>query len=74
MARGLCELRAKNQPGAYELQDAVLCAYVKGEYNIASDMPVRTLRGLMTGSGIGKLCEMADVPPIVQDFEVFRFG
>ncbi len=69
MARGLCELRAKNQPGAYELQDAVLCAYVKGEYNIASDMPVRTLRGLMTGSGIGKLCEMADVPPIVQDFE-----
>lgn len=69
MAQGLCELRTKPQPGAYELQDAVLCAYVKGEYNIASDMPVRTLRELMTGKGIGSLCAMADVPPIVQDFE-----
>ncbi len=69
MARGLCELRAKPQPGVYELQDAVLCAYVKGEYNIASDMPVQMLRELMTGKGIGKLCSAADVPPIVQDFE-----
>ncbi|MDE7325906.1 MAG: hypothetical protein K2N63_06490 [Lachnospiraceae bacterium] len=69
MAQGLGELRAKPQPGAYELQDAVLCSYVKGEYNIASDMPVQTLRGLMTGRGIGRLCAMANVPPIVQDFE-----
>ncbi|MDE7298583.1 MAG: hypothetical protein K2N94_07105, partial [Lachnospiraceae bacterium] len=69
MAQGLGELRAKPQPGAYELQDAVLAAYIKGEYNIASDMPVRVLRELMTGKGIGTLCAHADVPPIVQDFE-----
>ncbi len=69
MAQGLCELRAKAQPGAYELQDAVLCSYVKGEYNIASNMPVQMLRELMTGKGIGRLCSAADVPPIVQDFE-----
>lgn len=69
MAQGLCELRAKPQPGAYELQDAVLSSYVKGEYNIASDLPIRVLRGQMTGKGIGRLCAQADVPPIVQDFE-----
>lgn len=69
MAQGLCELRGKPQPGAYELQDAVLSSYVKGEYNIASDLPIRILRGQMTGKGIGRLCAQADVPPIVQDFE-----
>ena len=69
MAKALGELRRKLQPGAYELQDAVLSSYVKGEYNIASDLPVRTLRGFMTGKGIGKLCTEADVPPIVKDFE-----
>ncbi len=69
MAQGLCELRAKPEPGAYELQDAVLASYVKGEYNLASDLPLRVLRGHMTGKGIGRLCAQADVPPIVQDFE-----
>lgn len=69
MAQGLCSLRGKPQPGAYELQDAVLSSYVKGEYNIASDMPVRILRQLMTGTGSGALCTQADVPPIVLDFE-----
>ena len=69
MAQGLCELRAKPEPGAYELQDAVLAAYIKGEYNLASDLPIRVLRGHMTGKGIGRLCAQADVPPIVQDFE-----
>ncbi len=69
MAQGLSELRGKPQPGAYELLDAVQASYVKGEYNIASDMPVRTLRKLMTGRGTGKLCEKADMPPILHDFE-----
>lgn len=69
MAQGLSELRAKPAPGAYELQDAVLAAYIKGEYNLASDLPMRILRGNMTGRGIGRLCAQADVPPIVQDFE-----
>lgn len=76
MAQGLSTLRGKPQPGAYELLDAVLSSYIKGEYNIASDMPVRILRKLMQGSGTGSLCEMADVPPILHDFETQskRFG
>ncbi len=77
MAQGLMELRSKPQPGAYELLDAALSSYVKGEYNIASDTPIRILRQLMTGEGMGTLCAQADVPPILQDFEAqcktFRF-
>ena len=56
MAQGLMELRSKPQPGAYELLDAALSSYVKGEYNIASDTPIRILRQLMTGEGMGTLC------------------
>ncbi|MDE6915463.1 MAG: hypothetical protein K2P39_01515 [Lachnospiraceae bacterium] len=69
MAQGLCSLRGKPQPGAYELQDAVLASYVKGECDLSSDMPVRALRRLMTGTGSGALCARADVPPIVLDFQ-----
>ncbi len=70
MAQGLGELRGKPQPGAYELLDAVLASYVKGECNIATDTPMRILQKWMTGQGMGKLCRQADVPPIIQDFEV----
>lgn len=69
MARGLAALRDKRQPGAYELLDAVLSSFVKGEYNYASDAPVRILRKHMTGSAMGRLCARADVPPIIHDFE-----
>lgn len=69
MVQGLGELRGKPQPGAYELLDAALSSYIKGEYNIASDMPIRILRRRMTGEGMGSLCAQADVPPILQDFE-----
>ena len=69
MSQGLSSLREKPQPGAYELQDAVLTSYVKGEYNLSSDMPVRVLRRLMTGTGSGALCTLADVPPIILDFQ-----
>lgn len=76
MAQGLAVLREKPQTGAYELQDAVLSSYVKGEYNITSDMPLRVLRRLMTGTGSGALCTLANVPPIVLDFQnqCRRFG
>ena len=76
MARGLAELRGKREPGAYELLDAVLSSFVKGEYNLASDTPVRILRKHMTGDGVGTLCKSADVPPIIHDFEAEckRFG
>ena len=69
MADGLSSLRGKAQPGAYELFDAVLSSYVKGEYTIATDTPMQILRKNMTGNAIGKLCDQAMVPPIVQDFE-----
>lgn len=69
MAEGLAGMRGKPQPGAYELQDAVLSSYVKGEYNITSDMPLRVLRRLMTGTGSGALCTLADVPPVILDFQ-----
>lgn len=76
MAKGLAGLRGKKEPGAYELLDAVLSSFVKGEYNLASDTPIRILKKLMTGNAIGALCRQADVPPIIFDFqeECRRFG
>ena len=69
MADGLAGLRGKREPGAYELLDAVLASFVKGEYTIATDTPLRILRKQMTGRSIGVLCKQADVPPIIHDFE-----
>lgn len=69
MAKGLADIRGKRQPGAYELLDAVLSSFVKGEYNIATDAPMRFLRKAMTGDAVGVLCRQADVPPIIHDFE-----
>lgn len=69
MTGGLSALRGKQQPGAYELLDAALSSFVKGEYNIAGDEPMRLLSRLMTGNRRGKLCMDAEVPPIIQDFE-----
>jgi len=69
MARGLAGLRGKREPGAYELLDAVLSSFIKGEYNMASDTPMRILRRHMTGNAVGELCRQADVPPIIYDFQ-----
>lgn len=76
MARGLAGLRGKQEPGAYELMDAVLSSYIKGECNLATDTPMRILRKQMTGNGVGELCAGADVPPIIYDFqeECRRYG
>ena len=69
MARDLAGLRGKREPGAYELLDAVLSCFVKGEYNIATDTPLRILKKRMTGNAVGALCSQADMPPIIHDFE-----
>ncbi len=69
MARGLAGLRGKQEPGAYELLDAVLSSFIKGECNMASDTPMRILRKQMTGNAVGELCSSADVPPIIYDFQ-----
>ena len=69
MASGLASLRDKTEPGAYELIDAVLSSFVKGEYNLSTETPMKILRRQMTGSSMGKLCQTASVPPIVYDYE-----
>lgn len=69
MAKGLAQLRGKREPGAYELLDAVLSSFVKGEYNIATDTPLRILKKRMTGNAVGALCSQADMPPIIHDFQ-----
>ena len=69
MARGLAELRGKGQPGLYELQDAVLSSFVKGEVSPAVSEPLRILGRLLTGKAVGQLCDQALVPPLVKDFE-----
>lgn len=76
MARGLAALRGKRQPGLYELFDGALSAFVKGENNPSSDLPLRILRELNTGSQMGALCKEATRPPLLSDFEqqCQRFG
>lgn len=69
MAKDLAGLRGKREPGAYELLDAVLSCFVKGEYNMATDTPLRILKKRMTGNAVGALCSQADMPPIIHDFE-----
>lgn len=68
-ARGLAQLREKQGPGLYELQDAVLSSYVKGEATLSTLEPMRILRKLTTGDGVGVLAQGAAVPPLTKDFE-----
>lgn len=68
MTQGLAALRGKPAPGAYELQDAVLSCFVKGELTLATDEPLRLLRRQMTGRQVGELCRDAGEPPLLQDF------
>lgn len=68
-ARGLADLRQKPGSGLYELQDAVLSAFVKGEASLSGVEPLRILRTLTTGKAVGQLCQGALVPPLTQDFD-----
>lgn len=67
-ARGLASLRNKEAPGLYDLQDAILSAFVKGEANLSGCEPLRLLREINTGNRVGTLCRSDLVPPLVQDF------
>ena len=68
-ARGLAALREKRGPGLYELQDAVLSAYVKGEATLSTLEPMQILSKLTTGEDVGSLAQGAAVPPLTKDFE-----
>lgn len=69
MAKGLALLRGKRAPGLYELRDAALASFVKGEVNLSTDLPLRILDKLNTGKQVGKLCETDERPPLLSDFE-----
>lgn len=68
-ARGLAELREKPAPGLYELRDAVLSSFVKGEAAGSGALPLRVLGELTTGTAVGALCDGALLPPLVRDFD-----
>ena len=68
-AQGLAALREKPAPGLYELRDAVLSSFVKGEANLSTGAPVEVLGELTRGKAVGKLCDGALTPPLVQDFD-----
>lgn len=76
MAKGLAALRGKHAPGLYELRDAALASYVKGEVSLSTDLPLRILNEINTGKQVGKLCETDERPPLLSDFEeqCRRFG
>lgn len=69
MAKGLAGLRGKREPGLYELRDAALSSFVKGEYSPSTDMPLRILQEVNTGKQVGCLCADASRPPLLADFE-----
>ncbi len=69
MARGLAALREKRHPGLYELQDAVLGSFVKGEASLSGLEPMQLLRERTTGKALGSLASGALVPPLTKDFE-----
>lgn len=76
MAKGLAALRGKQEPGLYELQDAALSSFVKGEVSLSTDLPLRILKEINTGTAAGALAKDAPRPPILGDFEeqCRRFG
>lgn len=69
MAKGLAGLRGKREPGLYELKDAALSSFVKGECSPSTDLPLRILQEINTGKQVGSLCEDALRPPLLADFE-----
>lgn len=69
MYDGLSLIRDKKSAGIYELYDSVQSCFIKGEVNAASDLPLRILSEIATGSGIGALCNTEDKVPLIADFE-----
>lgn len=69
MAKGLADLRDKEECGIYELIDGVMSSYIKGDLNVSTEEPLNVLAKNMRGDFIGTLCENADVPPIIEDFK-----
>ncbi|KQO18166.1 DUF5682 family protein [Paenibacillus sp. Leaf72] len=69
MFQGLAVLRGKREGGVYELLDAALSSFVKGERTLATDKPLEELRLLLTGDKIGIVAPNPFTVPIVEDFK-----
>lgn len=69
MAQGLAALRNKKEAGAFDLYDSILSSFIKGEVCISTETPLILLREIMTGKEIGALSHLADLPPIIKDFQ-----
>ena len=69
MIQGLAELRGKREGGVYELMDAALSSFIKGELTLATEKPLQELQLLLTGDAIGSVAPNAFHIPIVENFK-----
>jgi hypothetical protein len=69
MIQGLAALRGKREGGVYELLDATLSAFVKGERTLATEKPLEELSALLTGDRIGVVAQNPFSIPIVENFK-----
>ncbi|NUU78946.1 DUF5682 family protein [Paenibacillus xylanilyticus] len=69
MIQGLATLRGKREGGVYELMDAALASFVKGELTLATEKPLQELQRLLTGDVIGSVAPNSFSIPIVEDFK-----
>ncbi len=69
MFQGLASLRGKREGGVYELLDATLSSFVKGERTLATEKPLEELKLLLTGDRIGIVAPNPLSIPIVENFK-----
>lgn len=68
MSRGLAYMRDKKDPGVYELIDGIRSSFIKGEFSIYNNKPLKILNKLIIGNNIGHVTFNEYIPPIVVEF------
>lgn len=68
MARNLATLRGAPACGPREVEDAALAAFVKGDRRAFGGPIEAALREVLTGQAVGRVCEGAGRPPLVDDY------
>ncbi|SMF84874.1 hypothetical protein SAMN05661091_2724 [Paenibacillus uliginis N3/975] len=69
MVQDLAALRGKREGGVYELMDAALSSFVKGEQSLATEQPHTELGRMLTGDAVGTVARNPFHVPIVEDFK-----
>lgn len=69
MCEGLSALRGKPSSGVYELKDAILSSFVKGERDLNEELALHTLEKNLVGNRMGTLGSNSEQPPLVLDFQ-----